>query len=133
MSAHLNPGKTLIRRFMGIEILLLVVSSVFVVLIFGTFAGIWYSAGGLAGLIPEAIFAFLLFKNSGARAAKSIVQGFYFGETLKIITTVVILAVIFKYFTVQPLALLLGYIFIQIVHWLSPLILITKEKGSDTE
>jgi ATP synthase protein I len=132
MPAPLNPGKFLIGRFVCLEILLLVLSAFFVWLIFGSFSARWYSAGGMAGVIPEAVFAYFMFKNSGARAAKHIVQGFYVGETFKIITTVVILAVLFKWFTVQPLALLLGYIFIKIVHWLSPLILITKNKGDET-
>lgn len=77
--------------------------------------------GGLVAIIPSAIFAKKLFQHQGARAARQIVKSFYIGEALKISISVVLFALIFKFFQITPLAFFSTYIVVVFSCWLAPL------------
>ncbi len=65
-----------------------------------------YSAalGGLAFVVPNASFARYVFRHSAAESASLAVRGFYIGEAVKIIATVLIFALCF--ILVKPLNVL---------------------------
>ncbi len=82
--------------------------------------------GGIVCILPNAYFAAKLFKHNGARAARQIVNGFYKGEALKLILSVALFALVFKYLNVNPLVFFVTYIAAQMVFWFAPLLFAYK-------
>ncbi|PHR65596.1 ATP synthase subunit I [Pseudidiomarina marina] len=78
--------------------------------------------GGLAVIIPTALFAWRAFSQGGARAAKQIVSNFFAGEALKISFAVVLLIGLLVFTTLPFSAVLSGYIAALIVQWLAPIL-----------
>lgn len=74
--------------------------------------------GGLIQIIPHAYFTRWAFRYQGARQAPKILRAIYWGETGKVLLTVVLFGLTFSY--VEPLhlpALFLGYGAMVIVQW----------------
>lgn len=84
--------------------------------------------GGLVYIIPNAYFALTLFKHQGARAARQIVKGFYKGEALKFILTILLFTAVFLLYRVTPLAFFVSYIAVLMTHWLTPCVIVNKQK-----
>lgn len=76
--------------------------------------------GGSVCLIPQAMFAAMLFYYTGAQKAKKIAKCFYVGEAVKMIATVLLFGSIFMWFDIVPSALFMSFILMQGVMWLSP-------------
>lgn len=118
----------------GAQRLLLVQLSVAVLIAFvGFFAcdiKAAYSAaiGGLVCVVPNAYFVSKLFKHNGAHAARQIVNGFYKGEAMKLILSITLFALVFKFLNINPLVFFVAYIAAQMVFWFAPLIIVNKHK-----
>lgn len=72
-------------------------------------------AGGLAVIVPNAVFAALAFRHAGARQAQRIVRSFYLGEALKLFLTAGLLICVFVW--VEPLvawAVFVGFLLSQL-------------------
>ena len=78
--------------------------------------------GGVVCIVPNAYFAGKLFRFHGAGSAKKILNSFYSGEALKIILSIALFTLVFKFFNIIPLIFFAVYIVAQMVFWLSPLI-----------
>ncbi|GAB3287195.1 ATP synthase subunit I [Pseudidiomarina andamanensis] len=78
--------------------------------------------GGIAVIIPTALFAWRAFSQGGARAAKQIVSNFFAGEALKISFAVVLLIGLLVFTTLPFSAVLSGYIAALVVQWLAPIL-----------
>jgi ATP synthase protein I len=89
--------------------------------------------GGLVNIIPNAYFANKLFKYQGARAARQIVNGFYKGEALKIVLSILLFTLVFVFIKVNPIAFFLTYIVIVMTHWLSPWIINNKQNRPESD
>lgn len=89
--------------------------------------------GGLVCIIPNAFFAFKLFRYSGARSAKQIVNSFYKGEALKIILSISLFTAVFVLCRITPLAFFVSYILILMTHWFAPLIVVTKQNRPESD
>ena len=96
---------------------------------------VWYSSkaagvsallGGLVSVVPNAYFAIKLFRHQGARAAKQIVSSFYKGEAAKIILSIVMFALVFKFANIIPPVFFAVYIVVQMVFWFAPFIFVNK-------
>lgn len=74
----------------------LVMGSVLVAGLISASHGLSFLLGGLALLIPNAVFALYAFRFGGASNAKRIMHSFYIGEGMKLVLTMVVLAVILK-------------------------------------
>ncbi|HEY0252403.1 MAG TPA: ATP synthase subunit I [Kofleriaceae bacterium] len=73
-------------------------------------AGVSAAAGGLACAIPNALFALRLHVERG-RPGGATVQGFFVGEFVKLVATVVLLYVVARaYHELNWLALIVGFI-----------------------
>lgn len=77
--------------------------------------------GGLVAIAPSYLFAKKLFRYDGAKFARQIVKSLYWGETLKLVTTIGLFAFIFKWIQINPEVFLLTYTIIVVSHWLAPL------------
>lgn len=83
--------------------------------------------GGLVCVLPNAYFVRTLFMHNGARAARQIVNGFYKGEALKLILSIALFALVFKFLKINPLVFFVAYIAAQMVFWFAPLIIVNKK------
>ena len=99
---------------------LTLVLAVIAFIISGNKAAFSVILGGLLSIIPNMYFASVLFKHQGAQAAKQIVNGFYKGEAMKLLLTILLFALVFKYCSVIPLLFFTVYILVQAVLWLAP-------------
>ncbi|WP_339878896.1 ATP synthase subunit I [Pseudidiomarina gelatinasegens] len=78
--------------------------------------------GGMAVMIPTALFAWRAFAQGGACAAKEIVSNFFAGEALKISFAVALLIGLLVFTTLPHSAVVSGYITALFVQWLAPIL-----------
>jgi ATP synthase protein I len=88
----------------------------------GMLAGKSALAACLVFLIPNMVFARNIFKYKGASSAKQIVRAFYKGESLKLVLSIILFSLVFKFFHLIPLVFFAVYITMQFLIWLAPLI-----------
>lgn len=80
--------------------------------------------GGLSCLLPQAWFAWRVFRVTPGESPQAMLAAFYQGEMVKLALIVVVLIVIFRAWPEVPLApLVLTFIAVQAVHWFAPLLL----------
>lgn len=87
-------------------------------------AGFSALLGGLLALLPQALFAFMMFRHRGARRVGQAVTQMFLAEMMKFGLTVVLFALVF--IGVQPsnpISLLCAYSVVLMVHWLAPWLL----------
>ena len=112
-----KQGLQIARRIFRVQLVVLLVTASIVLLILGINAAKSVFLGGLVNVFPNVCFARLLFKEHGAQAAKQIAKNFYKGEAVKMVLTVGLFALTFKYLNVIPLVFFSGYILAQITLW----------------
>ena len=78
--------------------------------------------GGIAVIIPTALFAWRAFATGGARSAKDIVSNFFAGEALKLILAGALLVGLLVLTSLPLSAVVSGYIAALIVQWLAPIL-----------
>ena len=89
--------------------------------------------GGIVCIVPNTYFAINLFKYQGAQSAKKIVNGFYKGEAIKIILSILLFTVVFVWIRITFLVFFLSYILILMTHWFAPLIIVTKQNRLESD
>lgn len=92
--------------------------------IFGTVSGYSLLLGGLISAIPNAYFIYKTFSCTGAQQRRQVTRNFYRGEAGKFLLTALFFALVFG--LVKPLevlALFAGFLLVQAVNWLAPLLL----------
>lgn len=80
--------------------------------------------GALCSLLPNTVFAVLVFRFSGARAARSVVHSFIAGEAIKILLSVVLLAAAFILFDGPMLPLLVTFAAVHLTHLVAPVLVL---------
>ncbi len=110
------------RKLLLIQALILVL-----VVSFGLFkefkVAIALLSGGIAVYIANLYFVYKAFSKSGAQANKQVVRAFYFGETVKIIISVSLVAIAFKLLPGFEVYVLSGYVIMLLSQWLAPAII----------
>ncbi len=97
--------------------------------IFGSSVGVSAFVGGMIYWAPNLYFAFRAFRYRGARAAALIVRSFYAGAAGKLILSMALFAIVFiKMTSVNPAALFAGFIGVQALGWLVPLVVSHRER-----
>ena len=109
--------------FLFAQSLLIVLISMCLLIFFNEHLATSALLGGLVALLPSLFFIKKLFAHQGARAAKKIVNSFYTGEALKLLSSIVLFILVFTCCSVQPVAFFLTYIAVVVSHWFSPLII----------
>ncbi|WP_234802469.1 MULTISPECIES: ATP synthase subunit I [Legionella] len=122
-----------VKRMLGIQLLTSVLISLVLLLIFGKKEAMSALLGGMVAIVPSALFARKLFQYQGARAARQIVKGFYLGEALKIVSSVILFALVFMLFKIAPLAFFFTYIVVLMNYWLAPLIFANKQNRPESD
>lgn len=119
-------NKRSFKQLWLLQFSLTMILAVVCAILYGLNAAFSVLLGGLVCIIPNAIFAVNLFKHAGARSARQIVKGFYQGEALKILVSIVLFTAIFIFCRITPLAFFGAYIVILMMHWFSPLLIKNK-------
>ncbi len=117
-----------IQRFFVIQSGLATLIAVISGLAGGMNAALSSALGGLVSIIPGMIFALMLFRYQGARAAKHIVSNFYKGEALKIVLSMILFAVVFTIFDVRASAFFISFILVQLTYWFAPWIFLSNRQ-----
>ena len=89
--------------------------------------------GGGVSVVPNAYFAKTMFRFQGARAAKQIVTSFYKGEAVKMVLTIALFTLVFKFFTIIPMVFFAVYIVVQMTFWFAPLIFDNKQNRPESD
>ena len=80
--------------------------------------------GGFIFILPNYFFVRQSFAYSGARATRQIVNAFYKGESIKFSLIIVLFALAYTFVKpLEPLAMLIAFIAVQMTNWLVPWIL----------
>ena len=103
----------------------------------GLFGGFWGTnaamgalAGGCIAWLPNCYFAYRAFRYRGARAARLIVRSFYAGVTGKILLTASLFVIVFVYLKpLNALAVFAGFIAVQMVNWVVPLVVLRQKQN----
>ncbi|RAP37415.1 hypothetical protein B1207_04370 [Legionella quinlivanii] len=122
-----------VKKLQEIQLLLILIIVFTTLLIKDREAGISAFLGGMIALLPSLLFAKLLFKYRGARAARQIVKNFYLGEFIKIGSSIFLFVLVFSTYKVQPLAFFLTYIVVVISHWFSPLLIDNQRNRPESD
>lgn len=130
MGEYVNKqlSKRGIVRLWLVQLGVTLVFAMLVAIAYGANAALSALLGGMICIVPNAYFALKLFKYQGARSAKQIVNSFYKGEALKIIISIFLFTAVFIFFRITPLAFFGSYILILMTHWLTPWIIVNKQK-----
>ncbi|MHC9511906.1 ATP synthase subunit I [Kangiella sp. M94] len=78
--------------------------------------------GSLIAVVIHFVFATIVFRKSGAQAAQEIQKAFMYGESLKILLAIGLLAFALTVLPVHPATLIIGYFIIIVSQWFAPLI-----------
>ncbi|MBP9764520.1 MAG: ATP synthase subunit I [Gammaproteobacteria bacterium] len=99
----------------GWVILLIACISAALLYLFSVNKGASFALGAAISLFPTLLFGQIFFKTRNtASTAKKIVSAFYIGETIKILTTIVLFIFVFQWRALAPLFLFLGFIAAQL-------------------
>ena len=79
-------------------------------------------AGGLAAIVPNALFGLIAFMHAGARANQKVVKSFFVGEGVKLMLTAVLISLLFLLTDFNPLWLMSGFVFAVISQWVAPIL-----------
>jgi len=80
-------------------------------------------SGGVAVFLANVYFVYKSFSKSGAQQTKKVVSAFYFGATVKMILSAIILVVGFVFLPGLEIYVLVGYVVALISQWLTPAII----------
>lgn len=126
--ANNKQGLLIARRLCRVQLVVLFATATFVLLVSGINAATSMILGGLIHILPNEVFARILFNENGAQAAKNIAKNFYRGEAVKLLLTIFLFALVFKYLHVVALIFFAGFILAQMMHWFVPLLFNNKQK-----
>ncbi|MGL4454314.1 MAG: ATP synthase subunit I [Plesiomonas sp.] len=84
-------------------------------------------ASGLIVLLPNAVFAWYVFRYSGARQSSLVMRSFFVGEVAKIGLTLALFVFVYRYMDVLLIPLCLTYLAVLIVNLLAPVIFNNNE------
>ena len=118
-----QQGKALASRIISCQLMLTMLISMICMLTLSGKAAKSACLGGLVCIIPNWYFAKKVFEQTGARAARQIVNNFYKGEGLKIILSILLFTLVLKFFNITPLIFFIVYLVVQMTAWFAPLML----------
>jgi len=119
-----SHGKALAKRLLLTQLGLIVVLACGALLIISLEHSFGVIVGGLAIIIPTAVFAWRAFAYAGARSAQQIVRSFFAGEALKMVLAALILTAILVLTSLPLGAVYSGFIAALVVQWLAPVLLL---------
>ena len=77
-------------------------------------------AGGITFVLPNTIFVLMTFAYAGASKSKLIIRGFYVGEAIKLILTVILFSLFLKYGALSLASFYISFSLLVVSQWLAP-------------
>ena len=74
--------------------------------------------GGMVAIIPQAVFGFYCFRFSGAQESRRIWRSFVRGEAIKLLLSVILFALVYRFVMLDALWFFLAFIMMQILGFL---------------
>lgn len=106
-----------LRFLLNVQLVVMLVLTTIVFVVGGVCAAKSALTGAFAFIIPSTIFGCMVCQYKGAREAKKIVRAFYKGESIKIIFSVLLFAIIFNFIKIMPLVFFCVYFCMQVATW----------------
>jgi ATP synthase protein I len=96
----------------------------------GIFGGVVWALSAMLGggicVLPNALFAQVIFSEARASASQQIMRRFYRGEALKITVSMILFAATFRYVKIIPSVFFIAYLVVQLTHWAAPWIFVKR-------
>lgn len=108
------------RRLFLMQLRITAVVSVLVWMFLGVSSARSVLLGGLVCLVPQALFARVLFRDQRARFSQQIVKRAYRGEAIKLLMSAALFAMVFRWMDVVPVMFFAGYFLIHVTFWFAP-------------
>ncbi len=80
------------------------------------YCGISFILGVGISLIPLFLFGLFFFKTTVSSSARKILNVFYMGEIIKILTTIILFILVFQWKELESLFLFIGFISAQLLY-----------------
>lgn len=114
------PGFMAVYKIIGLQALAIITLAMLIWLLGHHFQAAYsFLWGGMICVLGNWYLARKLFAFQGALAARRIVRAFYWGEAVKLLLTGFLFWIGFKFGSVIPFVLLIGYIVAQFMFWLT--------------
>lgn len=120
-SSALRVVRTKAFQLTGLPVGLVLVIALCLFILSGMKAGYSTLLGGATWLLPSFYFAHQVFSKIGT--AKTILWMFYRAEITKLLLSAVLFILICRFFSVNMLIFLLGYMAAQCMFWLAPVLM----------
>lgn len=79
--------------------------------------------GGVVAIVPNVVFAFKAFRYAGAQSSKKVVESFFSGVKLKMVTTALLFALAFKFLVLLPVPFFIMFCMVMVLPLIAPLFL----------
>lgn len=116
-----RPHRRAALKLVRLQALLAVLTSLIIYFGWGLAAALSGLTGGAVAVIPSFIFAMYAFRFVGATSVKMVAASFYRGQSLKLLTTVVLFIIAFKFLNVIIEPLMVTFIITSLTHWFAPI------------
>ncbi|MCE0559341.1 ATP synthase subunit I [Motilimonas sp. 1_MG-2023] len=107
-------------KHVGFQALLVLAVTLICGLASGLHAGLSALVGGAIYIVPNLVFVWLAFAYAGARQSKSVVMSLYLGEVVKLILTIVMLAIALAWMELDIFSLYLAFAVALVAQWSIP-------------
>ncbi|MCV2886522.1 ATP synthase subunit I [Aestuariibacter sp. AA17] len=87
----------------------------------GEISGVSAICGAIICILPNTIFARFAFLHSGASQNQQVVRSFNKGAKLKLLLTMILFVVAFKFLPIEPLTVLIAYALTTASQWVAML------------
>lgn len=117
----LSMGRPLALRFLLVQ-LLVALGLAFIWFLSSPGAALAAGVGGMISVLGNAFFVFAMFRHAGAQRARSIATSLFVGEIGKLLIVITAFGFVFILTQLSPLPLFTGFIAVQSVFWIAPLV-----------
>lgn len=102
------------------QLLLVLAITLISTVLFSVKTGYSALAGGVTYVLPNAIFVYMSFAYAGAQKAKLVLRGFYGGEALKLVFTVILFSLFLGCVELSFLAFYGSFFCLLVSQWFAP-------------
>ncbi|WP_354622883.1 ATP synthase subunit I [Psychromonas sp. MME2] len=107
-------------RLLAFQLLIMLFLALILTVFSSVKSGYSALAGGITFTLPNIIFVLMAFAHAGASKTKLIIRGFYGGEAIKIVLTVILFSIFLGYFKLSLLAFYSAFFCLLISQWFAP-------------
>ncbi|WP_343862644.1 ATP synthase subunit I [Aliiglaciecola litoralis] len=120
-----KKGQKMAFKVLYIQSAVVLIISISTLLLSNSHSALAVLFGGLMNILPNAVFALLAFRYSGASQNELVVRSFSQGAKLKMILTVILAVIAFYGLNLAPLVLFSSFIVMTLCHWVATVIVQT--------